>query len=418
MTISALTQPLKIREFRLFWIATAVSLTGDQLTFIALPWLVLKLTGDPLVMGTVIAVAAVPRAAFMLVGGAVTDKYSPRIVMIVSNIVRMLLIALLAALTFNQHIEIWMIFAIGFFFGLADAFMFPAAGAFPPRLLKSEQLAAGNGLIQGTAQLTLVIGPMIAGLLIAWLGVNKSGIADVDGLALVFALDALSFIVPIAALSAIRERFPPVLTVANKIWESLVEGLRYSWNDVPLRTFALLLGVLTLVFRGPFVVGIPAFADAHLADGVVGFGVIMAALGVGAIFGTLIAGTTRHPEPHRLGTILLIDFLIFGAIMITMTYTNELWLIAAMVLVGGIVDGYVIILLITWIQKRVPSEKLGRVMSVIMLFGQGLFPVSSAIAGVVAGWDLLFMFLAAGLIMMACTLLGLAIRPVRRMGHP
>ncbi len=369
-------------------------------------------------MGTVIAVAAVPRAAFMLVGGAVTDKYSPRIVMIVSNIVRMLLIALLAALTFNQHIEIWMIFAIGFFFGLADAFMFPAAGAFPPRLLKSEQLAAGNGLIQGTAQLTLVIGPMIAGLLIAWLGVNKSGIADVDGLALVFALDALSFIVPIAALSAIRERFPPVLTVANKIWESLVEGLRYSWNDVPLRTFALLLGVLTLVFRGPFVVGIPAFADAHLADGVVGFGVIMAALGVGAIFGTLIAGTSRHPEPHWLGTILLIDFLIFGAIMITMTYTHELWLIAAMVLAGGIVDGYVIILLITWIQKRVPSEKLGRVMSVIMLFGQGLFPVSSAIAGVVAGWDLLFMFLAAGLIMMICTLLGLAIRPVRRMGYP
>ncbi|MCZ6619292.1 MAG: MFS transporter, partial [Gammaproteobacteria bacterium] len=241
----------------MFWVATAVSLTGDQLTFIALPWLVLKLTGDPLVMGMVIAVAAVPRALFMLVGGAVTDKYSPRIVMILSNFVRMLLIALLAFLTFNQQIEIWMVFAIGFAFGLADAFMFPAAGAFPPRLLETDRLAAGNSLIQGTAQLTLVIGPMIAALLIAWFGVNKIGIADVAALAPVFALDALSFIVPIAALSAIRERFPPALVVAGKIWDSLVEGLRYTWNDMPLRTFALLLGVLTLVFRGPFVVGIP-----------------------------------------------------------------------------------------------------------------------------------------------------------------
>ena len=394
-----------------------MSLTGDQLTFIAMPWLVLKLTGDPLVMGMVIAAAAVPRAVFMLVGGAVTDKYSPRLVMIASNFVRMLLVASLAALTFTAQIEIWMIFAIGFFFGLADAFMFPAAGALPPRLLEQDRLAAGNSLIQGTAQLTLVIGPMVAGLLIAWLGVNKSGIANVDGLALVFALDALTFIVPIVALSAIRERFPPIISVAGTIWDSLKEGLRYTWGDAPLRTFALLLGFLTLIFRGPFVIGIPAFADAFLIDGVVGFGVIMAALGVGAIVGTLIAGTTRHPEPHWLGTIMLIDFLVFGAVMVSMTITHELWLIATFVLIGGLVDGYMIILLITWIQKRVPSEKLGRVMSVIMFFGQGLFPLSSAIAAIVAGWDLMFMLLAAGLIMMASTLIGLAIRPVRRMGY-
>ena len=165
--MSAITLPLKFREFRLFWIATAISFTGDQLTFIALPWLVLKLTGDALVMGTVIAIAAVPRAVFMLVGGAVTDRYSPRVVMLISNCVRMCLVGALSIWTYTELIDVWTIYAIAFAFGLADAFMFPAMSAYPPRLLPKEQLAAGNSLAQGMGQLTLVVGPLVAGGLIA-----------------------------------------------------------------------------------------------------------------------------------------------------------------------------------------------------------------------------------------------------------
>ena len=413
-----LTEPLKIREFRRFWLATTVSLTGDQLTFIAMPWLVLKLTGDPLVMGTVIAVAAVPRAVFMLIGGAVTDTYSPRVVMIVSNLVRMMLMGILTYLTFSGQIDIWVIFVIAFTFGLADAFMFPAASAFPPRLLERHRLAAGNSLIQGTAQLTLVIGPLLAGLLIAGLSGGDSAIEDSRGLSLVFGLDTLTFIVPIIALASIRDRFPPEQKPGGKMLGSLVEGLRYTWQDVPLRTFALMLAVLSLVFRGPFVVGIPAFADAYLSEGAAGFGIIMSALGVGSIIGTIVAGTTRHPAPHRLGVLLLLDFASFGLIFISMTYVHHLELIAGAVFVGGILDGYIIILLITWTQKRVPAEKLGRVMSVVMLFGQGLFPLSSAVAGAAAGWDLLMMLGVAGVIMLSTTLVGFAFPVIRRMGYP
>ena len=94
----SLLEPLKIREFRLFWIGTPTSLIGDQLSFVALPWLVLKLTGDPLAMGSVIAVAAVPRAVFMLLGGALTDRFSPRIVMLLSNLVRLVSVLVLAVL--------------------------------------------------------------------------------------------------------------------------------------------------------------------------------------------------------------------------------------------------------------------------------------------------------------------------------
>lgn len=415
----AFLETLKVREFRLFWLAATVSLTGDQLTFIALPWLVLKLTGDALVMGTAVAVAAVPRAVFILVGGAVTDSYSPRVVMLVSNCARMGLVLCLAVFTWQETITVWAIYSIAFLFGLADAFMFPASSAFPPRLLPPERLAAGNGLLQGTAQLTLVMGPLLAGVLIAGFGGGRdTTIEDSAGLALVFALDAVTFLVPIGILLVIRDRYPPEASVPASMWSSLAEGLRHAWRDVPIRILILLIGSFGFFFRGPFVVGIPAFADAFLPGGARAFGIIMSALGVGAILGTLIAGATRHPAPNRFGLIILADFLAFGLIFIVMTSFPNTWFIASTILAASVLDGYLIVLMITWMQQRIPREKLGRVTSVIQLASQGLFPISAAVAGALAEWDLTRMLFGAGMIMVGVTLLGVSSQTVRRMGHP
>lgn len=378
----------------------------------------LKLTGDPLIMGTVLAVAAVPRVVFMLLGGVITDRYSPRQVMLVSNGVRMALMVVLAISTWNGTVTIWLVYGVAFLFGVADAFMFPAASAFPPRLLPPERLAAGNSLFQGTAQLTLVMGPLLAGALIAGLGgQGAGGIEDATGLAVVFAIDALSFVVPLVILTVIRDRFPPAVGETQKIWASLTDGLRHTWNDLPLRTVVLLLAGLGLFFRGPFMVGIPAFADAVLPEGAAAFGIILSALGVGSIIGTFVAGVTTHVSPRYLGPILLVDFCVFGLIMVFMTQVPQTALIAAVVLVSAVLDGYVIIVLMTWIQQRVPAGKMGRVMSVIMVGSQGTFPVSAAAAGALAGWSVDGMLIGAGAIMVVITVLGLTSRTVRRTGY-
>lgn len=387
----------------------------------------LKLTGDAFAMGAVLAVAAVPRAIFMLLGGVVVDRFSPRVVMIVSNGVRMALVAILALSTWQDSINMTLVYAVAVLFGLADAFMFPAASAFPPRLLPPERLAAGNSLFQGTAQLTLVLGPLLAGALIVLFGGedagpadplhSEGGLQDAAGLALVFAIDAVSFVVPLLILLMIRDRFPPQVSISSSIWPSLLEGLRYTWNDLPLRTFVLMIAALSLFFRGPFMVGIPAFADAALPEGAAGFGILMSALGVGSIFGTILAGATRHPAPSRLGLILLLDFFGFGCLFLFMVQVPNTWAIALVILVSAIVDGYVIILITTWIQRTVEKEKLGRVMSVIMLASQGLFPISAAVAGAVAGWSIMGMLSAAGWIMVGVVLFGLLLPSVRNMGH-
>lgn len=375
-------------------------------------------------MGAVLALAAIPRAVFMLLGGVVVDRFSPRVVMILSNAARMLLVAVLALTTWQESISMGLVYVVAVLFGLADAFMFPAASAFPPRLLPPERLAAGNSLFQGTAQITLILGPLLAGGLIVLFGgeseaaaSGEPGVQDAVGLSLVFAIDAISFVVPLGILMLIRDRFPPEAAVASEVWSTLVEGLRYTWDDLPLRTFVILIAFLSLFFRGPFFVGIPAFADASLPEGAAAFGILMSALGVGSIIGTLLAGATRHPPPSKIGLVLLLDFFGFGCLFLFMTLVPETWPIAAVVLVSAVVDGYVIILITTWLQQRVDKEKLGRVMSVVMLASQGLFPISAAVAGALAGWSIVAMLTAAGWIMIAITLSGLLLPSLRNMGH-
>ena len=131
---------LKIRNFRLLWIGEGISLLGDQFYMIALPWLVLSLTGNALAVGTVMAMAGIPRALFMLVGGALTDRFTPRKLMINSNLARMVLTGLLAALVATNLIQIWMLYGFALFFGLADAFFFPAQSAIVPQLVDKDRL--------------------------------------------------------------------------------------------------------------------------------------------------------------------------------------------------------------------------------------------------------------------------------------
>jgi Na+/melibiose symporter-like transporter len=317
-------------------------------------------------------------------------------------------------------IEMWMIFSIAVVFGLADAFMFPAMSAMPPRLLERDRLAAGNSLLQGSAQLTLVVGPLLAGAIIATSGSVEAAAGafeDRNGLALVFAIDAITFVAPLWLLSIIRERFPTPDSSGTRLVDALKAGIAYVWNDRPLRTFMVLMGLLSLIFRGPFMIGVPAFANAWLPEGAAGFGTIISALGVGAIIGTIVAGTITLPSGRRIGVLLLIDFFVFGTILATMTFLRELWPIAALVLIGGVFDGFVIIVIVTWMQQRVDPAYLGRVMSVLMFVNQGFFPISSALAGAAASVDLAGMLLVSGVTMMVVAAAGVLSRTFRTLGH-
>ncbi|MEZ4612070.1 MAG: MFS transporter, partial [Caldilineaceae bacterium] len=200
---------LRDHNFRLLWLGEAISMLGDQAYFVALPWLVLQISGDPLAMGTVLALAGVPRAIFMLLGGALTDRLSPRAIMLASNLLRMVLVATMAALVFTQSLALWMIYGFALVFGLIDAFFWPASIAIVPQLLPPSMLQGANALVQGTAQASLLLGPVLAGFAIGALG-GQTGAAAGDaapglrGIGVVLAFDALTFLASAVTLWLLR----------------------------------------------------------------------------------------------------------------------------------------------------------------------------------------------------------------------
>src|SRR3990172_10301337 len=182
--------PFAVRDFRLLWLGEAISTLGDQFAMIALPWLALLLTGSPLVLGAVMATMAVPRAVLMVVGGAYVHPLSPRRVMLASNAVRLVAVTGLGVLVLAGAAEIWMLFLFALAFGIADAFFFPAQTAMVPELVSGEQLQKANGLVQGTAQLSQLVGPALAGVAIALLGTG-AGSPGQAGVAAALLVDGL-----------------------------------------------------------------------------------------------------------------------------------------------------------------------------------------------------------------------------------
>jgi len=150
---------MSLRDFRLLFAGTTTSLLGDQFALIATPWLVLQLTGDPLALGVVLALEGIPLAIFMLLGGAITDRLSPRLIMLISDVIRFVLTGLMALVVFTGNIQIWMLFAFSLGFGLVAGFAIPAENSIVPMLVEEQDLQAGNSIIMGVTQLTGFVGP-------------------------------------------------------------------------------------------------------------------------------------------------------------------------------------------------------------------------------------------------------------------
>lgn len=420
---SSFRDVLRIRDFRLLWVGQGISLLGDQFYLIALPWLALQLTGDPFVVGTVLAMAGIPRAGFMLVGGALTDRFSPRMVMLVSNIARGVLVATLTILIFTNIVQMWMLYLFALAFGLADAFYFPASGSIVPQLVDNDHLQTGNSVIQGTTQITIFAGPALAGILIALLDSGQTATAEaipnMQGIGIAFAFDTFTFVASAITLWMMKIRKPKDTSESQSqsVLQSIRSGLAYVMSDVGLRTWFLLAAGLNFFFNGPFFVGVPVLADTRFPEGAFAFGVLMSAFGLGSFAGTTLAGILPKPPQQYMGSILLIIISLQGIGLIMLGFVTST-VLAAIISVGiGTSNGYIVILWMTWLQTRTPAEYLGRVWSLVMFSVVGLQPISQALAGALIGVDATLLFVLSGGCLTALMLLA-ALNPVVREMSP
>jgi MFS family permease len=412
----AFFEPLHLRNFRLLWLGESVSLFGDQFYFVALTWLTLEITGSGLALGTVLMLAAIPRAALMLIGGAVTDRVSPRPIMFVSNAARALLVAGLTVLIALHGAALWHLYVMALLFGTFDAFFYPAFQSFVPRLVDDETLERANSLVQGTSQLSVLAGPALAGVLVA-----------ATGTAAAFGIDAATFVfaaitVWMMSSAGLRQVSlepvnntavdPPAMESKKRgLFADVVDGLRYAWGNPMFRALLLIVAAIDFSFVGPVNVGLAALAKTRFAGGAAAFGVMMSAWGGGALVGTIIGGLMGRPRRRGLITIGVTTILGLG--LASFGWVPGLPAAVAVLGIMGIAYGLINVLLVTWLQLRTEKRFLGRLMSLVMFAAQGLAPLSYIIAGALVDFHLSLMFGAAGgLVLVATAYAGLS-RAVR-----
>src|SRR5476649_2131212 len=409
-----------------------VSMLGDQLTMIALPWLVLKLTGDALALGLTIAMMSIPRAVFILLGGALVDRYSPKRVLMLSKFANAALLALLVTLTLNTqpqstltlpfmstsalaltlamtpHITLYVLYALALGLGLAQAFGIPSGTSIMPQAIAPEHLEGANGMLMGMRQLTTLAGPLLAAALIALAGdgggaaggaiayahVAYAHVANACGLALAFGCDCASFLLSAWTLSKVRGLMPAAHPASQKegMLRSIIVGLKMVWDDHPLRTCFIYWGVVSLFIGGAMQVALPVLANERL-HGATALGLLMAAHGCGTLLGMALAAIcgARLRLPSFGATILLTD---------------------------GVLAGFMQIAVFTWIQRRVPRHMMGRAMSIFMFIFMGLAPLSAAAAGwLLTRFTLTQMFAGGGALLVLFALGAALFTPMLQIAH-
>jgi MFS family permease len=415
MIQTATRNPFAGRDFRLLWAGETISVLGDQLALIALPWLALVLTGSGLALGSVLALMAVPRALLMLIGGVSVDRFSPRLVMLASNAVRMVAVAAFGIVVLADVAELWMLYAFALVFGVADAFFFPAQTSIVPQLVGPDQLQRANGIVQGTAQASALVGPALAGIVIAALGGDHAAASNAAGIAAALLLDAVSFAISLLTLWLMRAR-PRTERAPASVIEDLKAAFRYIGEVPGLRAVIVVSLAANFLIVGPFEVGLPVIAYQRLPEGAAAFGILLSAFGGGSLVGLALGAMLPAPRPTRFAFVVLGATGLAGLGLAILPFVQSTLAAAIVIAASGISLGYGNLHGMTWVQARIAPDLMGRVMSVLMFGSMGLIPVSMLVAGAVVQLSLDGMLVVAGVGMAVFTVAALLSSTVRRLG--
>lgn len=404
------------RDFRWLLGGGIVSMVGDQFTLLAMPWLMLKLTGDTLALGLVLAIMGVPRALFILVGGALTDRYSAHRILMVTKYVNAALLGLLGVLVTVDLLPLPVLYLLALIIGLASAFSIPAGTSILPTVIPPAQLAAANGVLMGMRQLTMLAGPALAGLLIAVTaggGESPTTGAKDSGTGPAFLLDAFSFALSAWTLVKVKAAKADPAAAAIGLFKSIGDGLRHFWSDTHLRALCLYFAAVSALISGPVQVGLPVLVDERLGGAGV-LGIVLAAHGAGTLTGLVVSSARPGWRLGTLGlTILTVDTLC-GLLFVPTALVTAPWQLGFLLFLVGVMAGFLQVRIWTWMQRRVPPAMLGRAMSLFMFIFMGVGPISAALTGaLLRQLTVTQMLLTAGIALVALAMTGLALTPIR-----
>jgi MFS family permease len=362
---------LRHRNFRLFFVGQSISLIGTWMTRIATSWLVYRLTGSALLLGTVSFAGQIPTFLFAPFAGVWVDRLDRRKVLVWTQTLSMAQSLALAALTFSGWITIPLLLALSIMQGIINAFDMPGRQAFLVKMVEDKRdLSNAIAINSSMVNVARLIGPSLAGMLIA---------ATSEGWC--FLIDGISYLAVIASLLMMRLQGPVVKRMATSTLTELKAGWTYVSGFVPVRTILLLFAVISLMGM-PFVVLMPIFAARVLHGGPHTLGFLMGAMGVGALISALSLAARK--SVRGLVRMIPIAAAVFGLGLIGFGLSRVFWLSMIMVLVAGMGMMQGMAASNTVIQTIVSEDKRGRVMSYYTMAFMGMAPFGSLLAGTLA----------------------------------
>jgi MFS family permease len=368
--LSAPVRALRHRNYQLFFGGQLISLSGTWMQSVAQSWLIYRLTGSAVLLGLVGFASLIPVFLLAPIGGTVADRSSRHRIIIITQIAAMLLAFVLAGLTLTHRIQVWHLFVLASLLGITYAFYVPAASAFVVDMVGKEDLMNAIALNSSLVNGARIVGPAIAGILVATIGEGWC-----------FLLNGVSYVAVIGAFMMMSISPHRKVRLPGSPLTDIVEGFRFVWRTGPVRALLLLLGAVSL-FGTPYAVLMPIFADQILHGGASGLGMLMGASGVGALLGALSLAVRN--KVRGLGRWVAVATAGFGASLILFSFSHSFWLSAALLMPVGFTMMVEMAASNTLIQAMVPDHLRGRVMAVYSMMFMGMAPIGALVAGSLA----------------------------------
>jgi len=361
---------LRSRNFRLFFFGQGMSLIGTWMQRVALGWLVYDMTDSEFLLGLVAFIGQLPVSLLSPVAGVVADRIDRRKLLIYTQLVEVFQASVLAALTLTGAIEIWHIVVLSLLLGSAFAFESPTRQAFVIEMTGPEDLMNAIALNSGSFNAARLIGPALAGFMVA-----------ATGEGIVFAANAVSYVAVIAALLAMRLPEKKFVADRENAVTRIKEGFIYVYNSRPIRTLLEMLALITLVGIWHAVL-MPVFAKDVLGRGPEALGILMGANGAGALSGAVMLAFRK--SVRNLAKALAAAVTVFGLALVGFSLSTNFYLSVFLIYIVGISFIHEVAGTNTLVQTLVPENMRGRVMSLFILSFLGVMPFGNMIAGSVA----------------------------------
>ncbi|PEO34952.1 MFS transporter [Bacillus toyonensis] len=360
---------LKNTNFLFLWAATLFSSFALAFFTFSQTWYIAKTLNLEASLGVVFVALSVPRLIFMIIGGAVADKFPKKNIMFYSNIIRAILVATILTWFIVGDVTLYTFTLFALFFGLADAFFWSADGSILPELVEKSRLTQANSLTQMTNQASVILGPVLGGILIKFTNYET-----------IFSITILLLIVAAILVQKIQFTMSEQKDTDKGMFTSIKEGILYVKESPFLSTFLICSAFLNLFLIGPMQVGFPLFVKNVLHGDSLQFSYLEAAVGGGMAIGAVIVGLKNINR--RRGLFCIIMMLLSGIFFLSINFSTVLWQALLAGMFYGITIAMAIVPLMAMIQATVKEEMMGRVMSLLMLSSMGFIPLSYAFTSI------------------------------------